>query len=196
MEFVQIRCDSFVGSRGVIGSRKNSRREALLQDLLSRLFFHFRLRYLRETITFQPEIKRVRYHLSSSYTRPVPYYTQVHTRFARITRLIVHHSRTSSVFVVFATLQSLLVLLKKWLTIECTRNQEATVPYLHRYFTSPFRTGYVKWNGVVLPKNYKNFGEKVQKMAIRSDDTWVCAAPKSGKLEEGSSECVSGGAVS
>lgn len=61
-------------------------------------------------------------------------------------------------------------------------NGEAT-DLLNKYFVSCFRSGYVVCNDVVLPKYFQLFGDKIQKMNIRSDDIWVCSFPKTGKLK-------------
>jgi len=54
--------------------------------------------------------------------------------------------------------------------------------YLKEYFITDFRTGYVKCKGFVLPEYFRNFGDSIREMEIRSDDVWVCSIPKAGKL--------------
>lgn len=53
--------------------------------------------------------------------------------------------------------------------------------YLKKYFTSFFRTGYVRCKGFVLPKYFENFGDRIRRMEVRPDDVWVCSVPKSGE---------------
>lgn len=58
-----------------------------------------------------------------------------------------------------------------------------TVKYLEKYFTSPFRTGYVTCGETVLPEKFTRFGDLIREMNIRSDDTWVFSFPRTGKYE-------------
>ncbi|XP_065211067.1 luciferin sulfotransferase-like [Planococcus citri] len=51
---------------------------------------------------------------------------------------------------------------------------------LLKYFTTPFRTGYIKCKGYVLPEYFREFGDRIRQMEIRDDDIWVCSFPKTG----------------
>lgn len=39
---------------------------------------------------------------------------------------------------------------------------------------------YVKYKGVMLPKYFSKFGDKIEKMDIKTSDIWVCSFPRSG----------------
>lgn len=51
---------------------------------------------------------------------------------------------------------------------------------LLKQFPTICRTGYIKCNGCVLPKQFKKFGDLIRTLDIRDDDIWVCTFPKSG----------------
>lgn len=63
-----------------------------------------------------------------------------------------------------------------------TQLEKESEEYLLKYFTTPFRTGYVKCKGCVLPEYFKDFGDRIKEMDIRDDDIWVCTFPKTGKF--------------
>ncbi|XP_069695754.1 luciferin sulfotransferase-like isoform X2 [Periplaneta americana] len=51
---------------------------------------------------------------------------------------------------------------------------------LLKYFTSEFRTGYVKLRGFVLPEYFKKFAQRVEDLEVRDDDLWIVSFPKTG----------------
>lgn len=68
------------------------------------------------------------------------------------------------------------------LVYEKIEDKNECVKYLEKYFTSTFRTGYVKCKGFVLTEYFQNFGDRIREMEVRSDDVWVCSVPKTGEL--------------
>lgn len=53
--------------------------------------------------------------------------------------------------------------------------------YLIQYFLSPFREGYGKYDGCVLPVAYGKMQQRIYDWKVREQDIWIDTFPKSGE---------------